>query len=93
VNHYLGQQPFCDGKHKGSEFKPLKFTLEDTVQSINLCGCKLTKTPPFCDEKICKNCVSEAPQKKEWEESTIFGLIGPVVFYFKISLKPFYAVN
>jgi len=41
-------QPFCDGSHKGSEFKPLSFTAEES-KKVFLCGCKHTKNPPFCD--------------------------------------------
>lgn len=41
-------QPFCDGSHKGTEFKPKPFTL-DKVSKVALCQCKKTKNPPFCD--------------------------------------------
>ena len=41
-------QPFCDGSHKGTEFSPVEFTLEQP-QLVMLCGCKHTKEPPFCD--------------------------------------------
>lgn len=39
---------FCDGSHKGSEFKPLKFEVRNT-DSYALCRCKKTKNPPYCD--------------------------------------------
>ncbi|MBU3180181.1 CDGSH iron-sulfur domain-containing protein [Clostridium psychrophilum] len=41
-------QPFCDGSHKVTAFKPLEFTAgkDDTVY---ICQCKQTETPPFCD--------------------------------------------
>jgi CDGSH-type Zn-finger protein len=42
------KQPFCDGAHKGSEFQPVKFSL-DEAKKVWLCGCKRTQTPPFCD--------------------------------------------
>ncbi len=42
------KQPFCDGSHKGSEFNPLPFELEEKKQ-VWLCACKQTKNPPFCD--------------------------------------------
>lgn len=42
------KQPFCDGKHKGTEFKPMKFTLEED-KKVALCQCKRTAGPPFCD--------------------------------------------
>ncbi|MFC2131751.1 CDGSH iron-sulfur domain-containing protein [Bacteroidota bacterium] len=41
-------QPFCDGSHKGTEFTPLKFTIEEK-KKYWLCGCKKTGNPPFCD--------------------------------------------
>jgi CDGSH iron-sulfur domain-containing protein 3 len=41
-------QPFCDGSHKGTEFKPLLFKAEETGKAY-LCGCKHTKNPPYCD--------------------------------------------
>lgn len=41
-------QPFCDGSHVGTEFKPLKFNLEES-QKVALCNCKYTQNPPFCD--------------------------------------------
>lgn len=41
-------QPFCDGKHKGTEFTPKKFTLEES-QKVTLCLCKHTDNPPYCD--------------------------------------------
>lgn len=42
------KQPFCDGHHKGTEFRPLKFAIAER-QEVWLCQCKHTKTPPFCD--------------------------------------------
>jgi len=42
------KQPFCDGTHKGSEFKSLPFVAEKSGKSW-LCGCKHAKTSPFCD--------------------------------------------
>jgi len=42
------KQPFCDGSHKGSEFKPFIKKIENP-QKVAWCGCKHTKTPPFCD--------------------------------------------
>ena len=41
-------QPFCNGAHKGSEFVPVKFTVEEKKQ-VWLCGCKKTKNAPYCD--------------------------------------------
>mmetsp|Transcript_15262 Transcript_15262/g.15139 ORF Transcript_15262/g.15139 Transcript_15262/m.15139 type:complete len:192 (+) Transcript_15262:1-576(+) len=31
-------QPLCDGSHRGSKFKPLKFRIEQQVDTIHLCG-------------------------------------------------------
>jgi len=41
-------QPFCDGSHHGTDFKPLFFTAEKTGKAF-LCGCKKTNNPPYCD--------------------------------------------
>ncbi|OOO01968.1 MAG: hypothetical protein USCGTAYLOR_01808 [Chromatiales bacterium USCg_Taylor] len=41
-------QPFCDGSHKGSEFSPRQFTLNES-QKVWLCGCKQTGSPPYCN--------------------------------------------
>lgn len=41
-------QPFCDGMHHGSKFKPLAFEATRTG-NVKLCNCKATKTGPFCD--------------------------------------------
>ena len=41
-------QPFCDGSHAGTEFKPVSFTVDEPQESY-LCMCKHTKTPPYCD--------------------------------------------
>ena len=35
------RQPFCDGSHKETEFKPVKFTMSE-AQKVWLCGCKRT---------------------------------------------------
>ncbi|MFD2207149.1 CDGSH iron-sulfur domain-containing protein [Kiloniella antarctica] len=42
------KQPFCDGRHKGTEFKPLSFTAETSKQHY-LCQCKHSSKKPFCD--------------------------------------------
>ena len=41
-------QPFCDGTHKGSEFRPVLFKAAETGKAY-LCGCKKSKKTPFCD--------------------------------------------
>lgn len=40
--------PFCDGTHKGSGMKSLRFEV-DTDRTVFLCNCKQTKNPPYCD--------------------------------------------
>ena len=42
------KQPFCDGSHKGTTFKPVVFKATET-KKIYFCGCKTTKNQPFCD--------------------------------------------
>lgn len=42
-------QPFCDGMHHGSKFKPLLFEAKKTGD-VRLCNCKITKAGPFCDD-------------------------------------------
>ena len=41
-------QPFCDGSHAGTDFKPRQFVV-DTAQQAYLCRCKHTGNPPYCD--------------------------------------------
>jgi len=43
-----GNQPLCDGSHRGTEFTPLAF-IPDEEQTAYLCQCKHTSTPPYCD--------------------------------------------
>ena len=42
------KQPFCDGAHKGTEFTPQAFKLEEK-KTMWLCACKQTKNSPSCD--------------------------------------------
>ncbi len=42
------KQPFCNGAHKGTDFRPLVFEAEET-KTVGLCQCKATKNPGFCD--------------------------------------------
>ncbi len=42
------KQPFCDGSHKGTSFRPVVFELEERKR-VALCGCKHTAKPPYCD--------------------------------------------
>ena len=41
-------QPFCDGNHGGTSFRPTLFEVEET-KSCWLCQCKQTGNSPFCD--------------------------------------------
>lgn len=41
-------QPWCDGKHKGSGFSPTVFVAEKD-QTGYMCNCKHSSTPQFCD--------------------------------------------
>ena len=41
-------QPFCDGSHAGTSFKPTAFTAEETGDAY-LCQCKHSNNSPFCD--------------------------------------------
>ena len=41
-------QPFCDGSHRGTEFEPMRFTLEED-RRVALCQCKRSEKTPHCD--------------------------------------------
>ncbi|MGR5243279.1 glutamate synthase-related protein [Vibrio alfacsensis] len=41
-------QPFCDGSHVGTGFKPMDFIAEKDEEAW-LCQCKYTADAPFCD--------------------------------------------
>ncbi len=43
-----GKQPFCDGSHKGTEFKPVPYKADKTG-IVYFCGCKHSGKPPVCD--------------------------------------------
>lgn len=57
-------QPFCDGSHVGTEFKPKPFTAEKSGDAF-FCQCKHSNNLPFCDGT-----------HKKFEDSTI-GEQGP----------------
>ncbi|MEE9429403.1 MAG: CDGSH iron-sulfur domain-containing protein [Melioribacteraceae bacterium] len=40
--------PFCDGSHKGTDFKPVIVQIEEE-KKVAWCGCKHSKDPVFCD--------------------------------------------
>lgn len=41
-------QPFCDGSHAGTEFKPIEYVAQKT-STVGFCGCKLSMKGPICD--------------------------------------------
>jgi CDGSH-type Zn-finger protein len=41
-------QPFCDGSHKGTSFKPVEFKAEKN-EKIFFCTCKRSAKKPACD--------------------------------------------
>ncbi|HSN23110.1 MAG TPA: CDGSH iron-sulfur domain-containing protein, partial [Methylomicrobium sp.] len=42
------KQPFCDGSHQGSGFKPIAYGAEKTG-TVYFCGCKHSKNGALCD--------------------------------------------
>ena len=42
------KQPFCDGSHKDTGFKPLSYKA-DQSKKFFFCTCKLTNDQPMCD--------------------------------------------
>jgi CDGSH iron-sulfur domain-containing protein 3 len=42
------KQPFCDGSHAGTEFRPVQFEITEKKR-VALCNCKHTAKAPFCD--------------------------------------------
>jgi CDGSH-type Zn-finger protein len=43
-----GNQPFCDGSHKGSAFTPIAYTAPRNKIAF-FCGCKQSTKAPICD--------------------------------------------
>jgi CDGSH-type Zn-finger protein len=41
-------QPFCDGRHAGTNFRPQVFEMAE-AKTVALCQCKRTGGAPFCD--------------------------------------------
>ena len=42
------KQPFCDGSHADTGFKPVVIKVEET-KTVFFCGCKVTGGQPYCD--------------------------------------------
>ena len=57
----LSVQPFCDGSHKDSHLKPVKFSVEQGCDEAWLCGCKQTGDRPYCDASHAAPLVQDAP--------------------------------
>ncbi len=55
-------QPFCDGSHRKTAFKPVVFNIEEP-QEAYLCMCKHTQSPPYCDGTH-----KSLPEEEEEEE-------------------------
>ncbi len=47
------KQPFCDGSHKGTAFRPVKEEVPE-AKKVAWCGCKHSAKAPFCDGKHAK---------------------------------------
>lgn len=43
-----GKQPLCDGSHKGTAFRPVKY-VPAADGTVYFCGCKHTHSAPLCD--------------------------------------------
>ena len=41
-------QPYCDGSHSGTEFRPKIVKIEES-KKVAWCGCKNSSNAPFCD--------------------------------------------
>jgi len=41
-------QPFCNGAHKTTEFRPIQVEITEEKQ-VAWCGCKQSNNKPFCD--------------------------------------------
>ena len=41
-------QPFCNGAHKGTDFKPMEVVVTQK-KTLPFCQCKMTESPPYCD--------------------------------------------
>jgi CDGSH iron-sulfur domain-containing protein 3 len=42
------KQPFCDGSHRGSEFRPVEYKAGKTG-TVHFCGCKHSAAGVTCD--------------------------------------------
>lgn len=42
------KQPYCDGSHKTTDFKPIVVEIEEE-RKVAWCGCKRSAKAPYCD--------------------------------------------
>lgn len=42
------RQPFCDGSHADTAFRPIKYVAEESTK-VFFCGCKHSAIKPLCD--------------------------------------------
>ena len=42
-------QPYCDGSHQGTGFRPVPYVAREDGEEVLFCGCKRTADQPFCD--------------------------------------------
>ena len=57
-------QPFCDGSHRETDFRPVRYLARDDGEEVLFCGCKQTSHPPFCDgahNNLSGSCVEDDP--------------------------------
>ena len=72
------KQPFCDSSHVGTEFKPIKFSLDEPQKVIFICGCKLSHKAPFCDGQTCINMMMDANKELKTKEQAVEAMVGGV---------------
>jgi CDGSH-type Zn-finger protein/mannose-6-phosphate isomerase-like protein (cupin superfamily) len=75
-------QPFCDGSHEGTEFRPVLFKAERD-EDVIFCGCKHTGTGPFCDgshSNLPGGYLTDDPDSPENQQVALVGSgEGPIV--------------
>ena len=52
-------EPICNSACKGTAFRPKVMTIEEDVDALYMCGCKLSVKAPFCDGNTCRGIVNE----------------------------------
>lgn len=72
-------QPYCDGSHKGTEFRPMKFVAD--AEEAWLCQCKQSGNLPYCDgshKQFGDEMIGqEAPQQDQVESSSTIAKATP----------------